>query len=116
MKHRDQLYTLGVWTVKAGQESTFVAEWDAFAKWTAKSHPAAGDAYLLKDAEHPQQFISFGPWDSPEAVKAWRERPEFKVFVRREQSADRRSFGSSEPHFKSDCRETITLRGTLFCL
>ena len=81
MKHRDQLYTLGVWTVKAGQESTFVAEWDAFAKWTAKSHPAAGDAYLLKAAEHPQQFISFGPWDSPEAVKAWRERPEFKVFV-----------------------------------
>lgn len=77
----DQPFTLGLWIAKAGNEKTFVAEWEAFAKWTAANQPGAGTAYLLQDRDHPQQFISFGPWQSTEAIKDWRERPEFKAFV-----------------------------------
>jgi heme-degrading monooxygenase HmoA len=29
----------------------------------------------------PGRFISFGPWESEEAINAWRERPEFKAFA-----------------------------------
>ena len=83
MNPQDQLYTLGAWTVKAGRESSFIAEWESFAKWTAKTQPGAGKAYLLRDADHPQQFTSFGPWENAGFVKTWRERPEFKAFVGR---------------------------------
>ncbi len=81
MKKTNQLYTMGHWTAKAGRESEFRAEWEAFARWTGKNQPGAGVAYLLRDNEHPQKFVSFGPWESAEAIKAWRERPEFKAYV-----------------------------------
>lgn len=74
-------YTLGLWTAKAGKEKTFVTEWENFARWTANNQPGAGMAYLLQDPEHPQQFVSFGPWENSDAIKAWRERPEFQAFV-----------------------------------
>ncbi|HEY6951936.1 MAG TPA: antibiotic biosynthesis monooxygenase family protein, partial [Bacteroidota bacterium] len=77
----NQPYTLGVWTARPGQEKAFIAEWERFAKWTSKNYPGAETGYLLQDPEHPQQFISFGPWKNNEAIKAWRESPEFKAFV-----------------------------------
>jgi heme-degrading monooxygenase HmoA len=73
-------YTLGVWTVKAGSEKSFIAAWTAFAKWTAKTQRGAGKGVLLQDAGAPQQFISFGPWKNSEAIAAWRESPEFRAF------------------------------------
>ena len=76
-----QIYTLGIWTVKEGREQAFIAEWEAFAKWTAKNQPGSQDAYLVKDLNNPRQFVSFGPWDNAEAIAAWRERAEFKAFV-----------------------------------
>ena len=79
----NQLYTLGTWTAKTGNEKSFIAEWNAFAKWTTAHHVGAGMAYLLQDPEHPQQFVSFGPWESAEAIRTWRELPEFKAFVSR---------------------------------
>ena len=81
MHKTDQLYTLGNWTAKPGYEKQFIAEWEAFARWTARNQPGAGAGYLLQDPEHPRQFVSFGPWDNADAIKAWRERPEFKAFV-----------------------------------
>ncbi len=83
MNEVKKLYTLGTWTAKVGKEETFMAEWQAFARWTARNQPGAGRAYLLQDPEHPQQFISFGPWESQDAIKSWRERPEFREFVAR---------------------------------
>ena len=76
-----QPYTLGVWTVKPGSEEAFITEWETFARWTARNHPGAGTACLLRDTDHPEQFISFGPWESVEVIKSWRERSEFKAFV-----------------------------------
>lgn len=81
MNNPNQLYTLGNWTTKVGNEQAFIAEWEKFAKWTALHQKGAGVGNLLQDPEHPRQFVSFGPWDSPEAIKAWREQPEFKAFV-----------------------------------
>lgn len=73
-------YTVGLWTVKPGKENAFIAEWRTFAKWTAKNQPGAKTGYLLQDPKSPEKFISFGPWESEEAVRRWRESPEFKLF------------------------------------
>lgn len=81
MNNLNQLYTVGLWTVKAGDEKAFVDAWTGFARWTAHNHPGAGVGYLLQDSGDPRQFISFGPWKDAEQVKAWRELPEFKAFI-----------------------------------
>ena len=74
-------YTLGIWTVKQGNEKSFIAEWTAFSTWTNNNISRAGTAYLLQDRDNPRQFISYGAWESVDAIAAWRERPEFKAFV-----------------------------------
>ena len=76
-------YTVGLWTVKPGNEMEFIAEWTAFAKWTAGNQTGAGMGYLLQDPQNTRQFISYGPWESSAAIDAWRNRPEFKAFVTR---------------------------------
>jgi len=80
MTSKNHPYTVGLWTVKPGKEKAFIAEWVEFAQWTSKNQPGAQTGYLLQDAKHPEQFISFGPWESEEAYNNWRERPEFKAF------------------------------------
>ncbi len=80
MNKINELYTLGVWTVKKGNEKSFKSAWENFARWTARNQPGTGKGFLLQDSEKPQQFISFGPWENAEAIKSWRERPEFKAF------------------------------------
>lgn len=76
----NQPFTVGLWTVKSGSEQEFVKMWSDFAKWTAIHQPGAGSGYLLQDAKNPREFISYGPWESTEAINAWRDRPEFKSF------------------------------------
>lgn len=83
MQNSLQLYTHGVWMVKAGNEKVFIDHWSEFAQWTSKHYPGGGKGHLLQDLENPQQFISFGPWRDMETVKKWREDPEFKKFVGR---------------------------------
>lgn len=89
-----QPFTLGVWKVKPGNEDTFISEWRAFAHWTAEHQAGALRAALLQDSDRPEQFISFGPWENTEAIKAWRERPEFTAFV----SKARQLCDEFEPH------------------
>ncbi len=83
MTKLNQPYTVGKWVAKSGKEKMSIAEWEAFAKWTARSQSGAGVGYLLQNQERPQEFISFGPWESIAAVKIWRESAEFKTFVTR---------------------------------
>ncbi len=75
------IYTLGLWTVRDGAEKEFTAEWEAFARQTAVIHPGAGQGVLLQDRANPQQFVSFGPWENMEQVKAFRDNPGFNAFV-----------------------------------
>ena len=78
---QDQLWTLGIWTAKPGREGDFEAAWVAFATWTSEHQPGALDARLLRDTQDPRRFFSFGPWEDADAVRAWRETPQFQTFV-----------------------------------
>jgi heme-degrading monooxygenase HmoA len=67
-----ELYTSGEWLVKEGREEEFVGAWRDLADWTAEAIPGARWARLLRDREEPRRFLSFGPWESLEAIASWR--------------------------------------------
>ena len=73
----EAIYSVGVWIVRPGNESAFIAAWKDFAAWTSMQ---GGSAYgrLLQDLEDPGRFFSFGPWEDLEGLRAWRQRPEFR--------------------------------------
>lgn len=76
-----QLWTVGIWQIKAGQEEAFQREWTEFARWMSENQPGVLSGYLLRDPQQPQRFFSIGPWESAEAIQAWRESAEFAGFV-----------------------------------
>lgn len=78
-----QLYTAGKWTVTPGREDEFVKAWSEMAEWTSAEIPGSSWATLLQHHEEPNVFLSFGPWDTTEAIAAWRESPGFKERVGR---------------------------------
>jgi heme-degrading monooxygenase HmoA len=77
------LYTCGTWTVIAGREDDFVAAWQDLADWTAAEIAGASWANLVQHQEKPNVFLSFGPWESPESIAAWRESEGFRERVGR---------------------------------
>jgi heme-degrading monooxygenase HmoA len=87
------VYTLGIWTVKAGQESEFVEAWRDMAERTAAEFPAPS-ATLLQDRDRSNVFISYGPWGSLEDIANWRGSATFEQGVARIRSA----LESFEPH------------------
>ena len=76
-----QLYTSGRWTVVPGQEEEFVTAWSEMAGWTSAEILGSSWATLLQHRETPNVFLSFGPWESAEAMAAWRESLGFKERV-----------------------------------
>jgi heme-degrading monooxygenase HmoA len=76
-------YTHGIWQVKPGRADEFVAAWTAFADWTIANVEGAGWGKLLRDPEHEDRFVSFGPWASLEAIEAWRNLDGWKEHVAR---------------------------------
>jgi len=80
-----ELYTHGRWVVKAGQAEAFQAAWQELAEWTSANIGGAvgGEARLLQDLDDPLSFYSFGPWDSMEAIEAWRAAAGFQERVGR---------------------------------
>jgi heme-degrading monooxygenase HmoA len=72
-----ETYTSGVWLVKPGEEEDFVAAWREFAAW-GQTMPGCGTLRLVRDVENPSRFMSFGPWESFEAQRAWKEHDEFR--------------------------------------
>jgi heme-degrading monooxygenase HmoA len=77
------LYTSGSWRVKPGREDDFVAAWQEIAAWTAAEMPGAMWATLLRDQDDPSHFVSFGPWESEDAIDAWRASDGFRERVAR---------------------------------
>jgi len=67
-----QPYTCGIWTVKAGAQEQFVAAWTDLAEWTGREVQGSGRATLLRDRNAANRFVSFGPWESLEAIEHWR--------------------------------------------
>ena len=64
-------YTHTTWRVKPGQEDEFIRRWSEWIQWS-HLQGLGPRARLLRDAEHPSTFVSFGPWMSDDAVKNWR--------------------------------------------
>ena len=69
-------YSSGAWTAKEGEEEAFVSAWTEFARWLA-TMPGSGTARLTRDLREPRRYMSFAPWESVEALQAWRSNPEF---------------------------------------
>ena len=71
------IYTSGTWQLEPRNEEAFVAAWTEFAGWAA-GMPGAGTLRLARDLRASGRFVSFGAWDSLEAVRAWKSAPDFR--------------------------------------
>jgi quinol monooxygenase YgiN len=79
----DEVWTSGIWTAKPGRGDEFVAAWHEFAEWTADAHHPDRRAWLLRDRENPDVYVSIGPWPNLAAVDSWRADPLFRERVGR---------------------------------
>ena len=70
-------YASGRWLVNEGSEDEFVERWTTFTQWSLDNVPGARSYVLLRDKAEARRFVSFGAFESEEAVTQWRERPEF---------------------------------------
>jgi heme-degrading monooxygenase HmoA len=77
-----QAFTHSTWRVKPGHEDEFVRRWEDLADWSALQGLTAR-AKLLRDTDDPRRFVSFGPWQSMEAIRRWRGAPGFHERVAR---------------------------------
>ena len=77
-----EAWTSGNWIVKDGMADDFVAAWRDLAQWTAGQYPGSR-AWLLRDREHPNVFLSAGPWSNDEVIPAWRASDGFRERVGR---------------------------------
>lgn len=71
-----QVYSSGAWIAKEGEEEAFVEAWTEFARWL-NTMPGAGTARLTRDLSEPRRYLSFAPWESADAMHAWKSSPEF---------------------------------------
>jgi heme-degrading monooxygenase HmoA len=72
-----EIYTTGTWRPTPGREDAFMRAWAEFAAW-ASSRDGAGTLTLTRDRSDSGRFVSFGLWESEEAVRAWKSRDEFR--------------------------------------
>ena len=77
-----ETYTAGSWKVKAGEEREFVDAWREFASW-ASGKPGVGTLRLTRDLGEQGRFFSFAPWESIEAIQAWKGSDDFKERIGR---------------------------------
>ncbi len=52
------VYTLGIWTVKQGNEAAFIRTWDDFAQWTSMNQKGAQIAVLVQDTQKIPRNLS----------------------------------------------------------
>jgi len=72
-----EILTTGRWKPNAGKEEAFVDAWAGFAAW-ASEMPGAGTLRLARDVRDAELFVSFGAWESVDAVRAWKSSPDFR--------------------------------------
>jgi heme-degrading monooxygenase HmoA len=66
-------YASGRWLVNEGSEDEFVEQWTTFTQWSLDNVPGARSYVLLRDKTEARRFVSFGAFESEEAVTQWRE-------------------------------------------
>ena len=69
-------YTSGSWTVRVGEEDQFMKDWADFASW-GSSMDGSGTFRLVRDTAKSNRYLSFAPWESLDAQRAWRDKPDF---------------------------------------
>ena len=77
MAQIDQPYASGRWLVNPGSEDEFIERWTTFTQWSLDNAAGTESFVLLRDSVEPRRFLSIGTFESHEAVRQWRERPEF---------------------------------------
>jgi heme-degrading monooxygenase HmoA len=77
-----ETYSSGVWQVKAGEEDAFVEAWREFVGWSA-GMDGSGTFRLVRDLGEPGRYLSFAPWESLDAARAWQQQPEFAELLGR---------------------------------
>lgn len=77
------MFTSGNWIVKAGKEKEFIETWKAFSDAVRGTTQGTEYAYLLRDADNPSHFISFGEWKDISRIQTWRQSSEFKSFMQK---------------------------------
>jgi heme-degrading monooxygenase HmoA len=70
-------YQSGRWLVNTGSEDEFVERWTTFTQWSLDNAAGTESFVLLRDSAEPRRFLSIGTFESHEAVRQWRGRPEF---------------------------------------
>jgi heme-degrading monooxygenase HmoA len=75
--------TLHLWHLvgQRGSEEDFIDRWTTFTQWSLNNADGAESFVLIGDTGDPRRFLSFGTWENPEAVRTWRERPEFSELL-----------------------------------
>lgn len=68
----DEIYTLGFWKVKQGQEERFIEAWKGLGRFFYSLPNPPGPGTLVQSVEDSSTFYSFGPWKSLEDVQAMR--------------------------------------------
>jgi heme-degrading monooxygenase HmoA len=81
MADTGQPFTSGNWLVRGGSEDEFIARWTALTEWSLNEAAGAQFFYLIQDSRDPRRFLSFGAWDKPESVQAWRQQPRFSELL-----------------------------------
>lgn len=77
-----EFVTYTTWHVRPGMEDEFVRRWEDWAYWS-KVEGLVGQVRLLRDADDPGTFVSFGRWDEIAAIRSWRSRPGYHERVAR---------------------------------
>ena len=75
-------FTHTTWRVKPGLEAEFAARWTDWVEWS-RLEGLGAHARLLRDIDSPGTFVSFGPWESIDAVRNWRSLPGYQERVTR---------------------------------
>ena len=72
----EEIYTLGRWRTKPGQEETFIAAWKELGEYfLGLPKPPQKQGTLIQSLDDSQVFYSFGPWPTLEAVQEMRTNP-----------------------------------------
>jgi heme-degrading monooxygenase HmoA len=72
-----EIFTHGRFEVEPGHEEAFVEAWSEFAAWVSE-RPGARTLRLVRDVRNAGRFVSVGQWDDADAIRAWKNSPEFK--------------------------------------
>jgi quinol monooxygenase YgiN len=66
-----EVWTHGTWTVEPGREDAFIEAWSSVARGSIGRFGTSPPT-LLRDREHPNVFVTFGPFASMSDVDAFR--------------------------------------------